>query len=53
MNDGSQIYVCKECGEEKSEAAKTKYDGKWIEITGKVIDADGVAGMPRFCYIPV
>lgn len=29
-------------------ATKAKYNGKWIEITGKVLDADTVAGMTRF-----
>lgn len=31
------------------DAAKAKYNGQWIEITGKVLDADNVAGMTRFC----
>ena len=30
------------------DAAKAKYNEKWIEITGKVLDADNVAGMTRF-----
>ena len=30
------------------DAAKSKYNGKWIKITGKVLDADNVAGMTRF-----
>ena len=28
--------------------AKAKYNEQWIEITGKVLDADNVAGMTRF-----
>ena len=30
------------------DAAKAKYNEQWIEITGKVLDADNVAGMTRF-----
>lgn len=31
------------------DAAKAKYNGQWIEITGKVLEAGNVAGMGRFC----
>jgi hypothetical protein len=30
------------------DAAQAKYNEQWIEITGKVLDADNVAGMTRF-----
>ena len=30
------------------DSAKTKYNGQWIEITGKVLTADNIAGMTRF-----
>lgn len=30
------------------DAAKSKYNGKWIKITGKVLDAGNVAGMTKF-----
>ena len=30
------------------DAAKSKYNGKWIKITGKVLSANNVAGMTRF-----
>ena len=30
------------------DAAKNKYNGKWIKITGKVLSAENVAGMTRF-----
>ena len=30
------------------DAAKTKYNGKWLQITGKVLSAHNVAGMTSF-----
>lgn len=31
-----------------TDAAKTKYNGKWVQITGKVLSAHNVAGMTSF-----
>ena len=31
-----------------ADTAKTKYNGKWVQITGKVLSANSVAGMTSF-----
>lgn len=31
-----------------TDAAKTKYNGKWVQITGKVLSANNVSGMTNF-----
>lgn len=31
-----------------TDAAKTKYNGKWVQITGKVLSANNVSGMTSF-----
>ncbi len=32
------------------DAAKAKYNGQYVEITGQVLEASNVAGMTRFCF---